>query len=62
MTTREQKKQILTEVIREFGFEHPLTVDVAWLVDQPNCGVNLMRGLTRIWVRRERERIAAEED
>ena len=55
------KEEILTEVIREFGFENPITIDVARLVDDERCGLNMMRGLTRIWTRRERERLAAEE-
>lgn len=54
------KEEILTEVIREFGFENPVTIEVARLVDDEQCGLNMMRGLTRIWTRRERARLMEE--
>ena len=54
------REQILNEVIREFGFENPVTIEVARLVDDERCGLNELRGLTRIWTRRERARFAEE--
>lgn len=59
MKTMEERRQaVLDGVIREFGFEHPITIKVAQMVDDGDlCPFDFLCGMTRMWVRRERERM-----
>lgn len=54
-----RRQAVLDEVIREFGFEHPITIKVAQMVEDGDaCPFEFLRGMARVWTRRERERMA----